>query len=294
MDSSAARIQRQIATELKPFLSAGTRGLVVDQDWDNGNVTVSIGGTEQRMGWIQTAPWPGDTVQVVSLGGAVFCVGVYGPAMGTVQSTGGGFATVLGDDSRSYTYPHVGTAPAAASRVRLDHAGRGVLAGEYPVEPADSEYVRPAPPPPVAASEAWFHPAWSGNWRPSFGGSAVEISSSRMGMYGYGTQIRDTIPDSATITVAQLHLVQNWDNVPGVASSMGLHGHNGMPGSADNGSLSGVIGVPGGSQVVNLVGAFADALKTGAALGVGFRSGASGWRQYAQAPGSGRVFMRWA
>lgn len=296
-DSNAARIQRQIATEVKPFLSGGTKGLVVEQDWDNRIVTVNVGGTEQRMGWIMTAPWPGDTVQVFSLGGAVVCCGVYGPAMGTTQSTGSGFAVVLGDDSVTYTYPHVGAAPADGSRVRLDHAGRGVLAGEYPVEPEDSEYVRPSAPPPVtggSGGEAWFNPAWSGNWRPGFAGSQVEISSSRMGMYGYGGQIRDTIPDSSTVLVAQLHLSQNWDNVPGVSSDMGTHGFDGSPGSADNGALSGSYSVPGGSRVVDLLGVVADALKTGAALGVGFRSGTSGWRQYAAAPGSGRIFMKWS
>ena len=289
---NAEHIQRQFAALGPP--SKATEGVVVEQDWDNWNVTVNVGGTEQRMKWVGTAPWPGDKVRVVSEGGTVYCLGVYGPAMGTVQSSAGGFATVLADNSVTYTYPHVGAAPSNGSRVRLDYAGRGVLAGTYPVEPADSEFTRPAAPPVGRGGEAWFTPAWSGNWRPGFAGSAVEVSSSRMGMYGFGTQIRDTIPDSASVTVAQLHLVQNWDNVPGVASSMGTHGHNGAPGSADNGSLSGTYPVAGGSRVVNLVGTIANQLKTGAALGVGFRSGSSGWRQYAASPGSGRIFMRWS
>jgi hypothetical protein len=112
-------------------------------------------------------------------------------------------------------------------------------------------------------------------------------------MYGYGTQIADTIPDSAALAVMQLHLVQNWDNVPGVASSMGTHGFNGQPGSASNANLSGSYAVGGGETVVNLLGAVADALKTGGALGVGFRSGSSGWRQYAAGPGSGRIYAEW-
>ena len=289
---NAERIQRQIS-ELGPPAKA-TEGLVVAQDWDNWNVTVNVGGTEQRMKWVGTAPWPGDKVRVVSEGGSVYCMGVYGPALGTVQSTGSGFATVLADNSVTYTYPHVGTAPSDGSRVRIDFAGRGILAGEYPVEPSDSEFVRPSAPPAAGGGEAWFSPAWSGNWRPGFAGAEVEISTSRVGLYGYGTQIRDTIPDTATLLVAQLHLVQNWDNVPGVSSDMGTHGFDGAPGSADNSSLSGSYAVAGGNQVVNLLGAVADGLKVGSALGVGFRSGASGWRQYAAAPTSGRVFIRWA
>ena len=293
MENSEQFRQRQLA-EIKQGMSSTTKALVVDQDWDNGVVTVSIGGSEQRMGWIGSAPWPGDMVRVISAGGAVFCAAVYGPALGTVVSSAGGYSTVTGDDSGEYVYPHVGAAPADASRVRLDHAGRGVLAGEYPVEPDDSEFTRPAPPPSASGGEAWFNPAWSGNWNPGFQGSAAEISSTRTALYGYGTQIRDTIDDSSIITVAQLHLTQNWDNVPGVASSMGTHGHSGPPGSASNADLSGSYAVPGGSVVVDLLGVVASALQTGSALGVGFRSGSSGWRQYAAAPGSGRIFMRWS
>jgi hypothetical protein len=289
---NAEQIQRQFA-ELGPP-AAATEGVVIDQDWDNGIVTVNVGGTEQRMKWASSPPWPGDRVRIVSAGGAVFCVPVWGAPLGTVQFTGSGGAVVLGDDAVTYTYPHLGAAPADGARVRLDHAGRCVLSGVYAVEPADSEFV-PAPAPPAAGGgEAWFNPAWSGNWRPGFSGSAVEISSTRVGLYGYGTQIRDTIPDSATVLVADLHLTQNWDNVPGVASSMGTHGFDGSPGSATNANLSGTYSVAGGSRVVNLLGTVADGLKTGSALGVGFRSGSSGWRQYGAAPGSGRIFMKWS
>lgn len=297
MDSNAARIQRQIATDVKPFLASAALGRVVSQDWDNGLVTVTVGGSEQRIGWEGSPPWPGDIVRIKSEGGSVACVAVYGASLGTVQSSGSGVAVVLGDDGETYTYPHLGAAPAAAARVRIDHAGRCIPSGSYTVEPADSEYVIPnAPPPPTGGSggEAWFNPAWSGNWRPGYSGSAVEISSTRMGMYGYGTQIRDTIPDSSTILTAQLHLVQNWDNVPGTNSSMGTHGFDGPPGSAANANLSGLYSIPGGSRAVDLIGTVADALKTGSALGVGFRSGAFGWRQYAAAPGSGRIYMRWS
>jgi len=295
VESNAARVQRQLA-EVAAGRAETVLGRVVAQDWDNGFVTVNSGGTEQRMGWLLTAPWVGDQVQVVSLGGVVRCVAVYGTAMGTVVSSAGGYSTVTGDDSVSYTYPHVGSAPADASRVRLDHAGRCVPSGTYSVEPNNSEYDPPAPPPVSGGSggSAWFTPVWSGNWNTGFQGSAVEISSSRMGMYGYGTQIRDTIPDSSTITAAELHLIQNWDNVPGVNSSMGTHSFNGAPGSASNANLAGTYSVPGGTRVVGIGGTVADMLKTGAALGVGFRSGASGWRQYGATPGSGRIYMSWA
>jgi hypothetical protein len=55
--------------------------------------------------------------------------------------------------------------------------------------------------------------------------------------------------------------------------------------------LSGSYSVPGLS--VNIIGTVANALKTGSALGVGFRSGSDGWRQYGVAPISGRIFIQW-
>ena len=57
-ESNAARIQRQFA-EVAAGRAATTKGLVVSQDWDNGFVTVNVGGTEQRMEWAMSAPWPG-------------------------------------------------------------------------------------------------------------------------------------------------------------------------------------------------------------------------------------------
>jgi hypothetical protein len=294
MQSNSEFLQRQLA-DIARGRSSSSEGIVIAQDWDNRLVTINVGGTEYTLKWSGDAPWPGDTVRLVLNGGTVHCEAVWGAPLGTVDSVTSGIALVVGDDSRDYAYVDT-VGVSAGNRVRLDHAGRSVVA-VLPVEPEDSEYVVPAPPPPPSGTtggEQWFNPAWSGNWRPGFSGSAVEISSTRMGMYGYGTQIRDTIPDSATISLAQLHLVQNWDNVPGVASSMGTHGYNGAPSSADNTALSGSYSVPGGTRVVDIAGAVADALKTGAALGVGFRSGSSGWRQYAVAPGYGRILIRWS
>lgn len=297
--NNAENIQRQFANMGPPPDS--TEGVVVEQDWDNGFVLVNFGGTEQRMKWALGAPWPGDKVRKVSLGGAVFCIPVWGAPLGTVITTAAGFATVLGDDSKTYSYPHVGGAPANGARVRLDHGGRGVPSGTYSVEPANSEFIPPPPPPPPSGGGAggrqvWFHPSWSGNWNPGFQDPSVTVSSSRTGFYGYGTQIADTIPDSAVLTVCQLHLSKTWESgsTTGVSTSMGLHGFNGPPGSASSGDLFGSYSFGPNETVINLLGAFADALKVGSALGVGFRSGSNGWRTYAPAPVSGRIFAAWA
>lgn len=290
MSTAEENTQRRLA-DISGRLGSSTEGLVVDQDWDNQFVTVSLGGTVQRMRWAGAAPWPGDRVRVVTSAGNTWCELSEGAPMGTVQSVASSRATVLGDDGVVYTYPYIGVVPGAGNRVGLLHSHRVVI-GAYSAEPADSEYVRPPAPPAPSVTKRWFYPTWSGNWQDGgYRGPLVEISTSRTGAYGYGTQIRDTIPNSASITKAVLYLTENWDNVPGVPSSMGLHSKNGRPGSFGDGDLSGSVSVPGLS--VSILGTFANALKVGSAFGLGFRSGENGWRQYGPSPGSGRIYMEW-
>ena len=287
--SSAEQNQRDLAA-IRARLGSTTEGLVTAQDWDNQLVTVDLGGTSQVMRWAGRAPWPGDTVRVTTSAGNAWCELFEGAPMGTVQSVGSSRATVLGDDGLTYTYPYIGAVPGPADRVGLLHSHRLVL-GAYSTEPASSEFVAPPAPPRPAVTKRTFYPIWSGNWRDgSYQGTAAKISDSRTAAYGYGTQIRDTIPNTATITQATLYLTENWDNYPGVASALGTHGSNGRPGSFGDGSLTGSYAVPGLS--LNIIGTVANALKTGSALGVGFRSGA-GWRQYGVAPISGRIFIQW-
>jgi len=287
--SSAEQNQRDLAA-IRARLSASTEGLVTAQDWDNQEVTVSLGGTDQAMRWAGPAPWPGDRVRVVTNARNTWCELVEGAPMGTVQSVASSRATVLGDDGVSYTYPYIGSVPGASDRVGLLHSHRLVL-GAYSAEPADSEFVAPPPPPKPAVTKRSFYPTWSGNWSDgTYRGTAAEISDSRTAAYGYGTQIRDSIPNSATITRATLYLTENWDYVPGVASSMGTHGYSARPSTMGDGNLSGSYSVPGLS--LNIIGTIANALKTGSAFGVGFRS-ENGWRQYGAAPISGRIYMEW-
>lgn len=290
---NAAERQARAIAELRAGTGSSTQGVVDSQDWDNRLVTVNTGGAVQTVGWAGPAPWPGDTVRLVSLGGSSWCELVEGAPLGSVTSVGSGRATVAADDGRSYTYPYLGTVPGVSDRVALDHARRLVL-GAISAEPEASEFVpRVAPATRPTVRKQWFAPTWSGNYRGGvFQNPQVSISTTRTGFYGYGTQIRDTIPGSASIRVARLVLSENYDQVPGVASSMGLHGHITRPGSADNSSLSGAYSVPG--LELDITGSVIAAFISGAAYGVGFRSGASGFREYGAAPGSGRIYVEWS
>lgn len=280
--------------ELSQGSSDTTEGVVLAVDWAAELVTVDANGLIVDMRWDGPAPWEGDRVRVLKAGQKWKCTLIQGSPMGTIITTGSGFASVTGDDDRTYWYPYLGDAPANGARVRLDHAGHVVLAGAYSAEPDGTEIIRPTPPPEPSRKSAWFTPQWSGNWSGgSYSDAGAEISSSRAAAYGYGKQIAFTVPDTATVKVARLVLVQEWDNVPGVASSMGTHGFNQRPGSFSNSNLSGSYSVPGGSRTVSLPGPVWQDLITGAAFGIGFRSGSSGWRRYQAAPGSGRIYMEW-
>lgn len=282
--------QRRLAA-MAARLGSTTEGLVTAQDLVNGVVTVSLGGTDQVMKWDGPAPWPGDRVRVFTSAGNTVCRTVQGSPMGTVQSVASGLATVLGDDGVAYTYPYLGSVPGPTDRVALLHSHRLVLGASSAVSD-DPDVVAPPAPPKPAVSKRWFNPTWSGNWRDgSFQSSYAEISETRTAAYGYGTQIRDSVPNSASIRKAVLYLTEAWDQVPGVPSSMGLHSFNGRPGSFSNANLSGAYSVPG--LTLELGTTITNALKTGSALGVGFRSGDDGYRRYGQAPNSGRIYMEW-
>jgi hypothetical protein len=259
-------------------------------------VTVNLGGFTQVMPWKGAPPWAGDRVRVDTQGGSPVCELIEGAPYGSVIEPDGDYLRVTGDDAEEYRYVFVGTDVfTGGERVALDHARKLVL-GQLSTDPAFDVPDTPTAPPPGSGGSTWFAPVWSGNWRDgSFAGDAVEISTSRVGMYGFGTQIRDTVPDGATITRAELHLSKEWEsgNTTTVPSSMGTHGWDGRPGSTNNSALTGTYLIDPNATVVDIRGAVADQLKTGAALGVGFRSGSNGWRRYSAAPVSGRIFMEW-
>jgi hypothetical protein len=285
--------QRQ-AYELSQGLSDTTEGVVLSIDWGSNLVEVNLNGITMRMPWSGPAPWPADRVRVVMAGQKRFCQLIQGAPMGTVSTTASGYATATGDDGVVYKYRYLGSAPANGARVRLDHAGR-VAIGTYSGEPAGSTFIPAPQPPPPSGDRAWFSPAWSGNWWfGSFASELVESSYNRVAAYGYGTSIADSIPDGATIGRAEWHLALNWDNVPQNNATAGIHGHNARPGNLPESDLTGSISVPTGSRAIDIRGAIADALKTGAALGIGFYSDPTWWRQYGAAPGSGRIYMEWS
>lgn len=287
--------------ELAQGRAATTEGVAVAVDHAAHLATVNVNGVTYEMPWFGDAPLVNGRVRVLTLGRqARVCSPIHGAAMGTVVTSSGGFSTVTGDDGVTYRYRHFGDAPANGEQVRLDHAAELALVGVYaaaPVPPPPPPPVEPdlPPPPPPTVRSATFTPIWSGSWwNGVFNTPAVQTSYTRVAGYGYGTAIADTIPNSATITRAELHLIIDWDNSgSSIDAAMGIHGHVGQPATLAPGDLSGVVPVPRGATRIVLPYAVADTLRTGAARGLAFYPDNRWWRQYGAAPNSGRVFMEW-
>lgn len=280
--------------ELGQQKADSTEGTCVDVLWASRTALVNANGVEGQYPWTGAPPWPGDRVRLVKAGvGNVFCELIQGAPMGTVITTTSGIVTVLGDDDTDYRYPHLGAAPANGARVGLDHAHRCVLAGAYSAEPEGSDFVVPQAPP-VSAGSATFSPVWSGSWREGdFAGAGVESSYTRVAGVGFGGQIDATIPDSATVTKAELLLVQEWNRSYSPAPiRFGVHWHDGQPSTLAEGDLSGSVSVPQDATRYD-IGAFAGALKSGSAKGLAIYPDDAYWVRYAAAPTGVRVYMEW-
>lgn len=281
--------------ELGQQKADSTEGICVDVLWASKTALVNANGVEGQYPWTGAPPWPGDRVRLVKAGvGNVFCELIQGSPMGTVITTTSGIVTVLGDDAVQYQYPHLGDAPANGARVRVDHAGRCVMAA-YSTEPEGSDVIPVPPPPPASGGSATFSPIWSGSWRyGSLAGPTVESSYTRVAGVGFGGQIAASIPAGATVTKAELLLVREWNKSGSPAPiRFGVHGYDGQPGTLAEGDLSGSVSVPQDATRYD-IGAFAAALKSGSAKGLAIYPDGSYWIRYAAAPTGVRVYMEWS
>ena len=290
----AARVERELWAA-RQGSAASSEGVVTAVDFTAGVATVDVAGVTQVLRWSGPAPHVGARVRVVKAGQQSFCaLAAEGSTLGVVQSVASGFAVVLGVDGREYTYPYdFDKTLSAGQTVAMDHGRQLVL---FRVS-ANPDVVAPdvGPTVPVESRRVTktFKPTASWNWYSAYGrwdSQFVEISTTRSGYYFYGTQIDNTIPDSATIISARIQLSEVWDKFPGTPSLMGVHGYSNRPGSGPLG-LSGAVSVTGGGSH-SLTLAQANALKDGAAFGVGFAQN-TGWRRFDTFVRSGAITITW-
>jgi hypothetical protein len=277
--------------ELARKTAESSEGQVTSVSYSARTVLVDTGGVEQPMRWLGSAPKRGDRVRVFWVGGQPVCATVSGVALGTVASVGTNVVTVTGDDGGSYTYPHeFGASFSAGQRVALNHDAEVVLF-RLSTDPTAKTPATPTQAPVSGRVERTFYPIDSANWWSTGGrwdAPYAEVSVSRSAYYFYGSQIADTIPNSATVLSASIRVVELWDKVGGVASLLGTHTATTRPGSPP--ALSGATAIDGtGSWDIT---GLAVALKNGTAFGVGFAQN-TGWRRFDSYARSGAITIIW-
>lgn len=290
MDDSE-RLNRDL-WEARQGAAASTEGEVVSVDFGAMVAEVDSSGIRRLLTWAGPAPFPGARVRVVKAGQQSFCMmAAEGSSLGTVVSSSGGLVTVTGDDLVTYEYPYEeGETFSSGNRVVMDHARQVVLmrlstdtSGGAPVTGG------PVAPPPVSKRHTRaFRPIDSANWWSTGGrwdAPYADVSVSRSAYYFYGSQIADTIPNSATVVDASIYVEEHWDNVPGVASLLGTHTHKTRPGGGPL-ALSGATAIDNSGHW-NITG-LATALKNGTAFGVGFAQN-TGWRRFGPWTSSGTI-----
>lgn len=272
-------------------LSEYTQGTCVSVDWVNSLVSVNIGGGQLSIPMVSRAPFPGDRVWVGYLGGLPFCLGAI-PKSSTATVTGsptGGRVDVTADDGRVYTVPYdQAYTPTVGHRVVLDWSANGVLTCRMSAEPAGVIPSVPLAPPTPVGGSAVFGATDSATWRGGWADNLFGVSDSRSGFYFYGTQIRDTIPDSSPITGFALNVAEDWNRLTNV--TLTLH-----PDASRGGSQPGAIDtftVAGGSGAKALPLGWAASLRDGSAFGIGSIQG-SGWLQWQSSATSGALSISW-
>ena len=262
-------------------LSSRSVGVVADYDWPAGLVEVVDGlGNRQWMAWAGPAPWRGGTVRVLWLGNEPTAFAVYGSAMGTVGSVVDDIATVVGDDGKTYSYPHaVGLTLTNGDRVAVDHE-RQLVVAQYSAEPPASEFVPGTAP--SGPGSGTFMATDSGRWNLTSGvfrDQRIRADADNGSAVFFGTSIRDSVA-GRTISRLELRLLKTYDFYPGTVTQLAYHGSAANPGSLP--SLLGGLNVTGGPvgavSVFDLM-PWAAQFQSGAALGVGFY-GITGQREF--------------
>lgn len=272
---SAPSLGKIVAGQTRPTRNEILLGMCQSVDWANLIAQVTLPGASAPIPAHMAGPAPivGQPVWVSLVGDLAVTQGRPSqPSLATVQGDPDeGVVMVLADDGATY---EVGFSPAYTPadghRVLLNWEAGGHIVIRIDVE------VAPVAPPtdqvlPTARSKT-FNPIDSGSYRPGGWqtGSVYFGSSFPSAGYFHGTQIADTIPDSATITGIRVYLevIQ-----AGGQSTMplSLHGAASRPGgSLDLSDTINIGAMPAGFRGnVELPLAWGELLKTGQRRGVG-------------------------
>jgi hypothetical protein len=230
-------------------------GTFVDQSGPDG--VVDVGGARITMPSLGTYfPLPNDPVRVLRTDTSTFLLGPASPrsAVGKVTATGSPRITVeYPPDSgveKLMGYPSTAT-PAVDDLVIIDWASGGTVTAVVTTTP-DFQPTAQAPTAPSGGRRTLVFTALdSGNWNGGWWTNEVWASDNNHGAWWYGSKIRDTIPDSASIVSVEIFLPAYYQF--GSDPNFRLHADNSKPGGAPSytgavmpltGARSGWVGVP--------------------------------------------------
>lgn len=268
-------------------------------DWANGLATVIVGQGKITVPMAgPTPPIPQRQCHIAFIGGDPVCIGVVPRSpTGTVSRapSGGTLEVTTDNEGAKYTIAYDSTITFALNdRILVDWSSGGVAVAKLSADPISLTSLLPsAPPPPVITpggekSQTW-NPYDAGTWSESFNkwqNSDVWCSDTTLGAWFY-QGIADTIPDNAAILEIRVNVAAY--QTQGSNPTIGVHSQGSKGGAPD---VNSAVGVPGGSGWKALPTSFGDALKTGAARGLGTAHG--GYHKwYGTAQNSGALFIKW-
>lgn len=244
------------------YLSANADGTVM-VDFGEGPVQVYSAGFY--------TPLPGGWVRVLKFDSFTLMLGpvVQDPAYGRVTATGSPKLTVQYPDGSTELLFYMSSAypsPAVNDDVLINRASGGMIMGKVTGVPISGYLPSSAPVVGPKSFAVDFRATDSGSYDNSYDSwfqNDVWASVHANGAWFYGSSIADTIPDGATVTAVRLYAPEFYS--VGGAASIGTHT---LTSKSDALTVSSAVPVNGGGWL-GLPTSFGDALKTGAAWGVG-------------------------
>lgn len=238
-------------------------------------------------------PQPGDTVMVITINDRHLLFPSRAlPGIGTVLTVTSGIVTVT-TTAGTFSMPHLGTAPTSGELVGISWSEQPYVLGKLSVQPT------PVAPPPnpgagtvrsavFRAIDTGSHNVGSGNyWQ-----AQPWASDSTFGGWFYGTQIRDTIPASATFEDLAFFVDRRQDQ--GSAPIFGLHALATKSGQLSLNNLQAWDPPAGWQEPPNAAAWFAALKSGGGRLGVGLNHG--GYNKFssrAQNGNTGAIRISW-
>lgn len=243
---------------------------------DGASAVVDVGGARITMPSVGTYfPLPGDPVRVLRTDQAPFLLGPAAPrsSVGKVTATGSPRAVIEYPPGSGVTktmgYP-VGVALAVNDVVVIDWASGGTVVASVTATPL-FDPAPPAPPPAGGGRQTIVFTAIdSGNWNGGWWTNEVWASDNNHGAWFYGSKVRDSIPDSASIVSTEIYLPAYYQY--GASPNFRTHTNDTKPGGAPSYTATVVALNAARSGWVSLPNTVGDFLKANVG-GTGMRQG---------------------